>query len=165
MTNIIQQATRFIDQKIDSAASTMATSALPAQLNSQRIDLVIYNKKALLQNGATIIAIISVALALFSVISFPLAAAGLGVSLAVRYCVSQNIAKGFFVKLSSDVTTEEPDSRDLRSKVVVLATKAGIELPREWKPGYGKVLGFPLFRSQIPWDAIFQEPRDNSAVQ
>lgn len=171
MTSFIQKATSFIDQKIDSMASTMATHAIHAEFpapgekqaifgsyQDQRTNLVIYNEKALLQNGATTAAIISVALALFSVISFPLAAVGLGGSLAVRYSISQNIDnKMLKLKSISDGAEEkeEIDSRDLKSKVATLASRAGVVLPEGWKPGYAKVLGFPLFRSEIPWDTIF----------
>jgi hypothetical protein len=170
MTSFIQQATRFIDQKIDSMASTMAIHAIHAEFptpvekqaifgsyKDQRTNLVIYNEKALLQNGATTAAIISVALALFSVISFPLAAVGLGGSLAVRYSISQNIDEMLKLKSIPAGTEEkeEIDSRDLKSKVATLASRAGVVLPEGWKPGYAKVLGFPLFRSEIPWDTIF----------
>jgi hypothetical protein len=148
-----------LDQMINSAALLMAKSAFDAMdqenlLSSDKEGkefLVLYNKKGVLQNWVTVGAVISVALALFSVISAPIAVVALGGFLWARHSISENIDRMIDEKLESPVASL---SNTLKDKIEELVSEIDSSLPPNWKPQNSKIFGVPLFRSEIPWSVI-----------
>lgn len=150
------------DQTINSAASSMAKRTLDAVdqetlLSSHKEEkefLVLYNKKGVLQNAAVVGAVISVALALFSVISAPMAVITLGGFLWTRHSISKNIDD----MVDKRVEPLHSPANTLRRKIEVLVSNIESVLPPKWKPQHSKIFGVPLFRSEIPWDVILPKP-------
>lgn len=152
--------TSFIDDIAVRAARATIEKELPANgaegrsVSEAKKQLVIYNMKAGMQNIVTVVAIATLALALFSVISLPVAAILLGGSLWARYCFHDNIE-------SSLIEQEQGQRHEtLTEKINVLASQAGVILPYNWRAeGHSNLFGTYLFRQSIPDDSLFpKEP-------
>ncbi len=119
-------------------------------LSGAKEQLVIYNVKGGMQNVTTVIAIATLALTLFSVISLPVAIFLLAGSLWARYCVHENIEQSLTKQVNEERVTT------LNEKIHCLAHRAKIVLPELWKAeGKSNLFGTYLFRESIPEESLF----------
>ncbi len=158
--------TSFIDDIAARAAKSIIEKEFPVAQGEVRHftantaakeQLILYNVKAGMQNVATIVAIATVALALFSIISLPVSVILLAGSLWVRYCFHDNIENS----LTKQVDGER--SQTLKEKIDHIARRAEVLLPEEWKAeGQSNLFGTYLFRESIPEEILFKRNASNS---